>query len=369
MKFDKNSKKNKKVFLSGTNGLPGRYGGWDNLLLFLSEKLSKSYQVICHTSKKDSKYKYKEFAGSELSYIPFSANGSQSIIFDLICMIQARLESGLCILMGCSGGIFVPFFRLIGLKIILNPDGEEWERGKWSNPIKLFLWGSFYLSVIFANYVVADHPLIFKKVSRFKKRNCCYIPYGGDNALKEPFEYAENLLKNEVRSNNYIFSVCRIEPENNVHLCLDLATKIDFQVVFVGNWSNSKYGLELKEKYKNFENIFLLDPIYEPKILGSLRSNAKVYFHGHTVGGTNPSLVEAMSLGLTIIAHDNGFNRHTTNNLAYFFSDSESLINAFDKAIKKPLNPSELEALVKKRYIWSDIVSDYEKVVEKAFNI
>tara|TARA_A100001388_G_C28770376_1_gene503447 strand:- start:1298 stop:2422 length:1125 start_codon:yes stop_codon:yes gene_type:complete len=365
----KESTNNKKIFLSGTNGLPGRYGGWDNLLTYLSKKLSLKYKVICHTSKKDSDFNYKKYAGSDIFYIPLSANGIESIMFDLICLIHAKLESGICILMGCSGGIFLPIFRLLGLKIILNPDGEEWKRGKWSKPIKLFLFISFYIGVFSANYVVADHPLILRKVSKIKRKNCFYIPYGGDNALKIAFKKTEEILKNKIEAQKYLFSVCRIEPENNVHLCLELCAKTNYKLVFIGNWSNSNYGKELKNKYKNYDNIFLLDPIYDPRILGSFRSNAKIYFHGHTVGGTNPSLVEAMSLGLNIIAHDNGFNRHTTGNLAHYFSDYESLEKAFYSAIKKDSVPKELEELAKERYLWKDVVGDYEKIVEKAFNM
>lgn len=365
----KKSINNKKIFLSGTNGLPGRYGGWDNLLTYLSKKLSIKYKVICHTSKKDSDFDYKKYAGSDIFYIPLSANGFESIIFDLICMIHAKLESGICILMGCSGGIFVPIFRLLGLKVILNPDGEEWERGKWSKPIKLFLFISFYIAVFSANYVVCDHPLILKKVNKIKRKNCFYIPYGGDNALKISFDKAKQILKNKLEPQNYLFSVCRIEPENNVHLCLELAAKVNYKLVFIGNWSNSNYGKELRRKYQNYENIFLLDPIYDSQILGSFRSNAKIYFHGHTVGGTNPSLVEAMSLGLNIIAHDNGFNRYTTANLAYYFSDLKSLEKAFNYAIKKNSVPKELGELAQKRYLWKDVVNAYEKIVEKAYNV
>ena len=365
----KESNNDKKIFLSGTNGLPGRYGGWDNLLTYLSQKLSLKYNVICHTSKKDSDFNYKKYAGSDIFYIPLSANGFESIIFDLICMIHSKLESGICILMGCSGGIFVPIFRLLGLKIILNPDGAEWERGKWSKPIKLFLYVSFYIAVFSANYVVADHPLILEKVSKIKRKNCFYIPYGGDNALKISFEKTKHILGNKIEPQNYLFSVCRIEPENNVHLCLELAAKINYKLVFIGNWSNSNYGKKLKKKYQNYKNIFLLDPIYDPTILGSFRSNAKIYFHGHTVGGTNPSLVEAMSLGLNIIAHDNGFNRFTTGNLAHYFSDLSSLKKAFKFAIKNNSAATKIEELAKKRYLWKDIVNDYEKIVEKACNI
>ena len=125
----------------------------------------------------------------------------------------------------------------------------------------------------------------------------------------------------------------------------------------------------MRKKYQNYKNIFLLDPIYDPEILGSFRSNAKIYFHGHTVGGTNPSLVEAMSLGLNIIAHDNGFNRYTTGNLASYFSDSNSLEKAFYSAIKINKIPKKLEELAKKRYLWKDVVNDYEKIVDMACNI
>ena len=163
-----------------------------------------------------------------------------------------------------------------------------------------------------------------------------------------------------------MFSVCRIEPENNVHMCLELAAKTKYLLIFVGNWKKSEYGIKLKEKYSQYKNIKLLDPIYDPMILGALRSNSNIYFHGHTVGGTNPSLVEAMSLGLNIIAHDNIFNRFTTNNLVNYFSNQITLEKAFLNADSEPADMDKLKKVVSERYLWSQIVKEYQKVVQIA---
>ena len=111
----------------------------------------------------------------------------------------------------------------------------------------------------------------------------------------------------------YSVTVCRIEPENNVHVILEAFSEmLDETLVFVGNWEKSEYGRSLKEKFSVCKNILLLDPIYEPHTVNWLRSNARVYIHGHSAGGTNPSLVEAMNLSLPILAFDCVYNRATT---------------------------------------------------------
>ena len=127
------------ICLSGTNGLPGRYGGWDQLLSHLSSHLSQSYEVYVHTSLVDSEPGLKTCDGASIDIVRYKANGPQSILFDCVCMIRALRMRSVCIMLGTSGGLFFPIFRLLGLKIILNPDGEEWNRGKWSFPAKLYL--------------------------------------------------------------------------------------------------------------------------------------------------------------------------------------------------------------------------------------
>jgi len=353
------------VFLSGTNGLPGRYGGWDQLLSHLAQHLSKSYDVIVHTSLYDATPGITYHDGAKIDIIKLKANGPSSILYDFICMFRAFKSGGICVMLGTSGGLFFPLFRLLGLKIILNPDGEEWNRGKWSRLAKIYLFISDFVANIFANVVIADHPKIMRRVSKLRSRNLYCIPYGGDNALTVDFSRAELSLPSFIQPFNYVFGVCRIEPENNVHLCLEAMSVLNLPLVFVGNWQRSKYGQNLFAKYSSYPNILLLDPIYEPRALGLLRSNCHLYFHGHTVGGTNPSLVEALCLGLRVICHDNEFNRQTAYNNALFFANTAELIDIIMKNYDLTIPKSESHKdFFLDKYSWQSVVQSYASVID-----
>ena len=353
-----------KIFLSGTNGLPGRYGGWDQLLSHLSRHLSTSHDVVVNTSIFDAEPGVTYCDGALIDIINYQANGPQSILYDVICMYRSLKHNATCVMLGTSGGLFFPLFRLLGLKIVLNPDGEEWNRGKWNLLAKLYLRMSDIIATLFASAVVSDHPNIQKRVDKLRKVRSYYIPYGGDNALSVDFDISKGLLPEFIRSKQYVFGVCRIEPENNVHLCLEALSITQIPLVFVGNWQKSHYGRDLFERYSKCPNITLLNPIYDPIKLGSLRSNCNLYFHGHTVGGTNPSLVEALCLGLRIICHDNEFNRTTSYDNAYFFRSLSDLIEII---VSKYNNATSLPASEKdffrNAYSWHRVVASYEKVI------
>ena len=121
------------------------------------------------------------------------------------------------------------------------------EKGKWSIPAKIFLKISYYIATYFANFVVADHPVILKNILKFRSnKTTFYIPYGGDNAEEQAFDFAEKKVS-EMFLKNLIFSVCRIEPENNIHMCLALAAETNHPLIFIGNWNRSRYGLHLRK--------------------------------------------------------------------------------------------------------------------------
>lgn len=133
----------------------------------------------------------------------------------------------------------------------------------------------------------------------------------------------------------YSVTVCRIEPENNIHVILEAFSKLpEHTLLIVGNWEKSDYGKSLKEKYSAFQNIHLLDPVYEPHTINWLRSNAALYIHGHSAGGTNPSLVEAMNLGLPILAFDCVYNRATTEEKCLYWKNAEEL----EREVEEMLN-------------------------------
>ena len=164
----------------------------------------------------------------------------------------------------------------------------------------------------------------------------------------------------------YAFKVCRIEPENNVHIILEAFSQISFPLILVGNFRNSAYGTDLVERFEGFKNILLCDPIYDQGKLNQLRGNAALYIHGHSAGGTNPSLVEAMFLELSIIAFDVPYNREATANQAEYFTDSsmlKELVHQFTDGTMR-INGKQMYKIAQERYTWQQIVEKYEKLLK-----
>ena len=357
----------KKLAIIGTNGLPGRYGGWDQLLNHLTITLSDKYDIIVYTSKYNAIPGLTEYNNSKIKIIPLKANGYQSILYDGISMLDAAFKYDILLILGTSGCIFLPFISLINKNLILNPDGAEWKRGKWNCLIKNFLKLSEYLGIMFAKHIISDNLIIQEYISNVYHKNSYLIEYGGDQVLKKPLTNI-TAKKYSITENAYAFKVCRIEPENNIHLILEAFTKISYKLILIGNWENSIYGINLKNNYSKYHNILLLDPIYDQEALDELRSNCALYIHGHTVGGTNPSLVEAMHLGLCCIVFDVDYNRVTTNECAIYFKNEIELIEILTNHQNGIINTdkivSDLYNIACEKYTWKNIISKYDKVFQ-----
>jgi glycosyltransferase involved in cell wall biosynthesis len=192
------------------------------------------------------------------------------------------------------------------------------------------------------------------------------IPYGGDQSVINLDEI--NVLHTYgLKSGGYAFIVCRIEPENNIELILNSFTKFrKLKLVIVGNWDNSNYGRKLRIKFGRNDNFLLLDPIYDQGELNQLRVNCYIYVHGHSAGGTNPSLVEAMNMNLAILAFDCSFNRETTNSLALFFDSAEGLAALLESLTDIVVNDLgvAMGVLARERYTWSRISLMYAEVFD-----
>jgi glycosyltransferase involved in cell wall biosynthesis len=161
----------------------------------------------------------------------------------------------------------------------------------------------------------------------------------------------------------YAISVCRIEPENNIHVILQaFSLQGKLPLVLIGNWQNSEYGLRLLQDYKRFVHIHLLDSIYEPNELSFLRSHAYLYVHGHSAGGTNPSLVEAMFLNLPIFAFDCVYNRYTTENQCVYWSNRNELLSYIIQVENMQLEHigKKMKSIADNRYRWINITEKYE---------
>jgi glycosyltransferase involved in cell wall biosynthesis len=190
------------------------------------------------------------------------------------------------------------------------------------------------------------------------------IEYGGDHTLNNTNSYFY-LSKYPFLTEEYAFKVARIEPENNIHMVLESFSKIKKKLVIIGNWNKSEYGSQLKIKYQEYDNIKIMDPIYDQEELDVLRKNCWVYIHGHSAGGTNPSLVEAMCLRLPVVSFDVSYNRATTEDKASYFNSSNELISLVSNMDKISLlkNAASMWQIAKERYQWAVIANKYKNLI------
>jgi glycosyltransferase involved in cell wall biosynthesis len=214
-----------------------------------------------------------------------------------------------------------------------------------------------------ADVIVADNQGICDLLHSNYNTNSVLIAYGGSHVFKKSI--SQSLINNFPFLNKPdAFKVCRIEPENNLEIILEAYSEINEEIVIVGNWGNSDFGKQLYSRFSKFNHIHLLNPIYDLDKLDQIRSNCKIYIHGHSAGGTNPSLVEAMYLGLPVICFDVNFNRHTTNNEAFYFTDKDSLkevvLNADIELF--PKISERLQFIAKEKYDWKLIANQYKKI-------
>lgn len=358
-----------KLGIIGSVGVPAKYGGFETLVHFLVQQLHERLDMTVYCSEKS--YSEEERAltwnGAKLHYIPLNANGLQSIVYDIWSMIHAARNSDVLLVLGVSGCIFLPILKLFSKKkVIVNIDGLEWRRPKWNWLAKRFLMISEQIACNFADEIITDNRILKEYVKIRYGIEGNLIEYGADHTSKVEIQ-AERVKEYPFLAKDYAFKVARIEPENSIHTILEAFRQVPSQnLVLVGNWDNSAYGKKLKKTYQDFKNLHLLDPIYEPTALNLLRSNAKFYVHGHSAGGTNPSLVEAMFLELPVVALDVIYNRVTANNQALFFHNLESLKNIIANIDRYPLKAiaRDMKTFADRQYTWGSVSDRYANLVE-----
>lgn len=358
-----------KVAIIGTVGIPANYGGFETLVENITEHNHSDnlqYSVYCSSkSYKDKRWVYK---GAKIIYIPLKANGIQSVIYDAVSIVHATYRADQLLVLGVSGCIILPLIRLFcRKKIIVNIDGLEHRRDKWKKYVRRFLKFSEAIAVKYADTIIADNKGIQDYIQAEYKKDSVLIEYGGDHVLCNIAGKEEKVLaKYNLEKGMYSLALCRIEPENNIEMILAAFAQSGEQIVFVGNWKNSEFGLAMLEKYQKYPNITLLSPIYDVKDLNVLRSNCKFYVHGHSAGGTNPSLVEAMYFGCPIFAYDVVYNRETTENKANYFTNAGQLAEMVSKNICEEYedNGKSMVNIARRRYTWDKIVEQYEQLFD-----
>lgn len=359
-KAHKRNNKMIKVAIIGTQGVPAKYGGFESLVEnLLGENCPEDVEYTVFCSGKDMPERMTHYKGARLKYIPLKANGIQSVPYDIISMCKVLRGYDVILVLGVSGCIFLPVFhRLNSKKLIINIDGMEYKRNKWNTIVKKILKKSEALAVKYADVIITDNKAIREYVAEEYGKDSKLIAYGGDHVMRKlPEGFAdETLRKYGLKKDDYAIAVCRIEPENNCDMVLEAFSRTDKKLVYIGNWNHNAYSQQIRKKYSGFSNILMLDAIYDLDVLYALRSNAGIYVHGHSAGGTNPSLVEAMFFGIPIVAYDVVFNRATTADKAYYFGSADELLEIIGR---KDLDGGLMKKIAEERYTWKTISKQY----------
>lgn len=354
-----------KIAILGTVGVPARYGGFetlaDNLVHEAQANLScdgtGNDLLTVYCSARPYSDHPPQYESAQLRYSRLAANGYQSVFYDLLTSLDAVVRGhDTLLILGVSGAVAIPFLRMVSrARIIINIDGIEWRRDKWRGMARHWLCWSEALAVRYAHAVIADNEGIAVYLRETYGVEANVIAYGGDHALAAKSETP--VLHHRLPA-DYALALCRIEPENNIKMILEAFEGSERPLVFVGNWDNSDYGRELKARFQERTGYFLLNPVYQPGPLYHIRSGATVYVHGHSAGGTNPSLVEMMHFGVPVLAYDCNFNRYTTDNRAAYFDSTEAL-RALLTTRPIPDNGAVMKVIAQQRYTWDEIGRRY----------
>lgn len=357
----------KRIAIIGTVGVPANYGGYETLVENLLDKKINAdirYQIYC--SSNAYKKKSPEYKGAKLVYLPLNANGWQAVIYDSASLVHAFCTCDEVLALGTVGCFILPFLRFFSKKkVVINLDGLDDQRAKFNRFSQCVIGMARRLAAKYADTCISDNQGIKDYALKVYHRDSVLIEYGGDNAF--PVDDNKKLQeKYGLQKGEYCFKVARIEPENNIEMILSAFAELpDERLVLVGNWQRNEFGRRMRTEYARYRNILTMDPIYDATELNLLRSNCKLYIHGHSAGGTNPSLVEAMNLRLPIIAYGVIYNRETTEHQALYFEDKESLVESIRSidGKKRETIAAAMYAIARKRYLWSIICAKYENMV------
>ncbi len=364
----------KKLAIIGTVGLPANYGGFETLTSHLVEELDQDYAMTVYCSGKQYPREVRQthYRSARLHYLPLQANGMQSIPYDTWSIIHALFYADVLLILGVAGAWILPLVRLFTNKrIIISIDGIEWKRDKWSWPARMYLYWAEMMAVRFSHCDISDNESIQDYTAQRYGSLSNVIEYGADHTLFVRPEAADT-ERYPFLTAPYAFKVCRIEPENKVEMILRAFSSFDgYPLVLVGNWNKSPFGQDLKQRYANEANIILLDPIYDQREIDLLRGNATLYVHGHSAGGTNPSLVEAMYLGLPIMAYGVSYNRTTTEGKAIYFDTEQELGHLLRRTSPDSIRAigHEMKEIADRRYCWNIIASKYRALIRKACQV
>ena len=381
----------KHIFIIGCKGIPSNYGGYETFvenLTFYNENSNIKYHVAC-IGNDEREYEHNN-ARCFCVKVP-NIGPAKAIVYDIKAIkksidyiIQNNIKNAIIYILACRIGPFLHHYKKImkkyGIKLYINPDGHEWLRAKWSKPVKKYWKISEQLMVKEADLVICDSKNIEKYIlesySKYKPKTT-FIAYGADLEKSKLSNESEELInwykEKKVEAGNYYLIVGRFVPENNYKTMISEFMKSNTKkdLVIITNVEKNKFYEKLRKAtgFEKDSRIKFVGTVYEKELIKKIRENAFAYIHGHSVGGTNPSLIEALATTDLNLLFDVGFNREVAEDGALYWSLEDTnladLINKVENM--KNTKIEELECKAKKRvreaYSWKYITYQYTRVL------
>lgn len=352
------------IAIIGTRGIPNHYGGFEQFAEYLAEGLVKKGHLITVYNSHTHPFKESNWRGVNIIHKrdPEDKMGTVGqFIYDLNCIRDLRHHDNDIILqLGYTSSSIWNKLLPSNSIIITNMDGLEWKRTKFNKLTQLFLKYGEKLAAFSSDFLVADSVGIQDHLKNTYSLPSTFIPYGAtvfdtpDLKILDEF----NLIPE-----SYNLVVARMEPENNIETIIKGHIKSKLKLILIGKIEN-KFGQYLKTHYQNNQIIFM-GGVYDQNKLNNVRYHSNLYFHGHSVGGTNPSLLEGMASNCLICAHNNIFNKSILGNDAFYFNDEVDIQSLLDSNINKKDYKKRISINANKitnEFSWKTIIAQYEEL-------
>lgn len=362
-----------KIGILGTRGIPNYYGGFEQLAQYLSVGLvEKGHDVYVYCSHLHP-FQDRTWNGVNLIHCKDYEDkiGTTGMFFyDLNCIRDSRKRDfDVLLQLGYTSSSVWGKLLPKKTKIISNMDGLEWKRSKYSPMVQKFLKYAEKWAVLTSDVLVSDSIGIQNYIKDKYSQDSEYIAYGAEVFDK----IDENVLNNwELKRYEYYILVARMVPENNIEMILDgySQSHSKFPFIVIGKLNNS-FAKKMQDKFKSNKNIYFVGGVYNQEELSNIRYFSRLYFHGHSVGGTNPSLLEAMGSSALIVAHNNIFNKSILSSEAYYFSNSDEVATIIDEFsdcddLNRKQYIQKNISKVRTKYSWEKIIDEYEKVMKES---
>ncbi len=360
----------KTVRIMGTHGVPAAYGGFEtaaeNVGLFL---VRQGWRVIMYCQVPGTGPITEDtWNGMERVMIPIDVEGWKGTSkYDLISIRHAMKTKDLVLTFGYNTGLFQTLLRARGIPNVVNMDGIEWSRRRWGFMKQAILYVNERFSAAFGNHLIADHPVIEGYLyTRAPKRKITTITYGADPV--SPADAPASGLPDGIEPGTYLNLIARPIPENSILEIIQgfSRKKRGVKLVVLGNFLDDDEYHQQVLKAASDEVVFV-GAIYEPERVKAIRYHSLGYMHGHTIGGTNPSLVEALAAGNPVFAHNNAYNRWVADQAGVYFETADELSAQLDEVLgdKDKLNALHEAALARHalEFTWERVAGQYEQLL------